>query len=405
MKIALFHNLPSGGAKRHTFEQVRELARRGHHIVEFAPSTADLSFASFEPFIQGRRYFELEVHPFSERRIPFLMPYVHAWQLRANLNKTKQLNRRIAREIDFSDFDIVLAKDCHIVNNPYVLRFVQTASVFQCHHGLRHRLALDVGEPGSYTSASERIKRLYYWPVTFYKERLLFEAELRNVQSASLVLTNSRYAQELIGSIYRVDAEVIYPGIDADKFRPLGMEKLGYVLTVGALNVTKGQRFLLESIAHIPRKRRPALFIAANAIDSHELRYVRQMAQELQIELHVESISDDRRMVEVYNQASIFAYAPYGEALGMAPLESLACGTPVVAVAEAGVREALREGDGSLLVERDAAMMAESLERLIYNEKLQHELTGMGRNYVEQYWTWQEAGQRLEEALLSAAGN
>jgi len=37
MKIALYHNLPSGGAKRHTYEQVMELAQRGHELVEFAP--------------------------------------------------------------------------------------------------------------------------------------------------------------------------------------------------------------------------------------------------------------------------------------------------------------------------------------------------------------------------------
>ena len=32
LNVALFHNLPSGGAKRHTYEQVRELVQRGHCI-------------------------------------------------------------------------------------------------------------------------------------------------------------------------------------------------------------------------------------------------------------------------------------------------------------------------------------------------------------------------------------
>jgi len=34
MRIALVHNLPSGGAKRHTFEQVKELERRGRQAYE-----------------------------------------------------------------------------------------------------------------------------------------------------------------------------------------------------------------------------------------------------------------------------------------------------------------------------------------------------------------------------------
>src|SRR5438552_6287910 len=41
MKIAVWHNLSSGGAKRALYYQVKGLVERGHHVECWSPSTAD----------------------------------------------------------------------------------------------------------------------------------------------------------------------------------------------------------------------------------------------------------------------------------------------------------------------------------------------------------------------------
>src|SRR4030088_2526341 len=99
MRIALFHNLPSGGAKRHTFEQVRELARRGHQIVEFAPSTADLSFFSLAPHVLEQRVYPCPPPATQlQRRIPFVTPYANALLATEALRRTEHVNRKIAQD-------------------------------------------------------------------------------------------------------------------------------------------------------------------------------------------------------------------------------------------------------------------------------------------------------------------
>ena len=118
MRIAIYHNLPSGGAKRHTLEQVRELARRGHELVEFAPSIADLTYCSFKPYVREQRVFAFHPHQPLQRRLPLLTPYVHSVQGMATLQRLAQMNRIIAREIDDGGFDLALVKDCHISMNP-----------------------------------------------------------------------------------------------------------------------------------------------------------------------------------------------------------------------------------------------------------------------------------------------
>ena len=56
MKIALFFNLPSGGAKRTTFDIVRGLSRR-HQIDVYTYSVANHTFGDLRPYVQKYRVF------------------------------------------------------------------------------------------------------------------------------------------------------------------------------------------------------------------------------------------------------------------------------------------------------------------------------------------------------------
>jgi len=396
MRIALFHNLPSGGARRHTYEQVRELARRGHEVTEFAPSTANLAFCSLAPYVKQQRIFELTPVDHMQRRIPLLTPYVHAIQGIMTLRRTQQLNQAIAREIDGESFDLAFVKDCRIMPSPYLLRYLATPSVFQCHHV--QRLSTDHqhnGDP-NHLSLSERFKRAYYAPARFLFRYVYTQDEAHNIQMASQVLTNSEYSQKTLAERYGIRSHVVYPGINAQIFQPQPDARGHYVLSVGSLNYFKGYRFLVSALARIDATRRLRLFIAANARDPDEEKVVREMAAQLGVELCIEKIVDDRRLVQVYNQAQVFVYAPLQEALGMAPLEAMACGTPVVAVGEGGVRETVLDGVTGWLVDRDADAFAERLQSLLGDDQARIRMGQAGVDYVRSKWTWRRAVDRLE---------
>lgn len=405
MRIALFHNLPSGGAKRHTYEQVRELARRGHKIIEFAPSTADINYCSFAPYVEGRYIFDASDGGDWQRRIPLLTPYIHAAQGIAKLRRTMRLNEVIAHEIDASNFDLVFAKDCHIVMNPYVLRFLQTRTVFQCHHGLRHRIEFGQTNNTIHPSLFHKLKTAYYRPAQTLFYHKLRRDEVRNAQSASLVLTNSEFSKQLISEHYQIDSHVVYPGINTMLFKPRPIPKSDYVLCVGALLYSKGYRFLISALARIDVKRRPKLFIAANSRNKEEESIICEMATRLGIDLQIETITDDERLVQVYNQAQVFVYAPLQEALGMAPLEAMACGTPVVAVSEGGIRETVLNEVTGWLVERNADQFAERLQALLADDKARLDMGQAGIDYVRRQWTWQRAVDRLEYEFGTRGGS
>src|SRR4051812_13090309 len=115
MRIAVTHNLPSGGAMRLARDFVRELSSRGHELVEYAPSTADITFAPLLPYVRHRHILPVRQHAFLRRRVPSLTPYIHAVQMLAAAERSRNAAMRIAREINSERFDLALVHDCRLI--------------------------------------------------------------------------------------------------------------------------------------------------------------------------------------------------------------------------------------------------------------------------------------------------
>lgn len=404
MRIALVHNLPSGGAKRHTFEQVRELARRGHEIVEFVPATADLRYCSLAPYVKKQRVFDLTPWVETERHFPLITPYLHAVQGIATLRRSARVSRAMATEIDEDGFDLALAKDCRIAVNPQALQYLRTPSAFQCHHGLRHRTErLRDGGLGR-RSIGQGLRELYHRPARWLFDRELRQNELRSARAATMVLTNSEFSKGLISEQYGVAAQVVYPGIDTWLFQPRPVGKAGFVLCTAALVYSKGYRFLVSALSRVPSARRPQLMIVANSVDPEEARLVQEMAARAGVDLQLRRIFDDEELVRTYSQARVFVYAPLNEALGLAPLEAMACGTPVVAVAEGGVRETVADGLTGWLVPRDPTVFGDRLDALLQDDETRARMGQAGVEYVREKWTWSRAVDILEGHLKALPG-
>ena len=133
MKIAVFHNLPSGGAKRMMFELIRRLANQ-HEFHVFTFTQANHEFCDIRPYVRSHQIFEykdgkLFKSPFGRLNqiIRFLI-----------LNRLIKLNNKIGIEIDEGNYDFVWVNPCQVQNSPAVLRFIKnTPKIFLCQEPLR----------------------------------------------------------------------------------------------------------------------------------------------------------------------------------------------------------------------------------------------------------------------------
>ena len=103
-----------------------------------------------------------------------------------------------------------------------------------------------------------------------------------------------------------------------------------------------------------------------------------------------------------YARAAIFAYGAHREPLGLAPLEAMARGIPVVAVAEGGVRETVEHARTGFLTERDPALFATRLAELLGSADLRRALGAAGRERARD-WAWPDRVAALERELVALA--
>ena len=114
-------------------------------------------------------------------------------------------------------------------------------------------------------------------------------------------------------------------------------------------------------------------------------------------------IGDDE-LVNTLNRASMMVYAPRLEPFGLVPLEANACGLPVIAVAEGGIRETIFDGVNGLLVEPDAEAMAKAIDYLRSEKDYARKLAENGNRLVGKKWSLRAAIEQLERIFMDVIG-
>ena len=232
---------------------------------------------------------------------------------------------------------------------------------------------------------------------------ILKRGDRQNIQQADVILVNSLFTYNLVQTIYGIEAKVSYQGVNTALFRPLNLQRSKMVVSVGSLTPLKGFDFLIRSLAHIPVHQRPRLVIVSNFEIREEREYLQGLAKEQEVEVEFLGKVSDKELVKYYNQAAFTVYAPIREPFGLVAIESMACGTPIVAVDEGGIQETVVHDEAGLLVERDEEKFAHAITSLLQNPELGSAYGINGRVEVEQKWTWDRAVDRIESALDEAA--
>jgi len=132
MKIASFHDLPSGGGKKALFEILRVLSKT-HQFDEYSFDTSCHNFCDITPFCgQSRRY------PFQPSPL-FGSPLGRLNQLQRwrDLGRLDRLSQKIAEEIDREKYDLVFLQPSRFTQAPLLIQYLKTPSVYFMHEPLR----------------------------------------------------------------------------------------------------------------------------------------------------------------------------------------------------------------------------------------------------------------------------
>jgi glycosyltransferase involved in cell wall biosynthesis len=396
MRIAVFHDLPSGGAKRALYEWTSRMSS-DHWIDVYTLTTANHNFCDIRTFVHKHREFHFEP------RHLFTSPFGRLNQLQRwlDVRELAAVGRQTASEIDQTEYDVVFVHPCRFTTIPALLAYVRTPAVYYLHEPVGptfvrryHRPYLERSRLRCLADRVDPFMSLY--------ARSVAQTQMTGVRTAALLLSNSRFTASVMKREYAVDAPLCRLGVDTQAFQPIsGLEKERYVLSVGELTPRKGFDFLVESLGLIPSQKRPPLRLLCNSEDPRERRYVEGLAADRGVDLSIASCTSNERMAAEYTRARLCLYAPVLEPFGMVPLEAMACGTPVVAVGEGGVSESLAGGQAGVLTERNPQVFAGAVAALIDDGERRARLARHGRDWVLHEWQWTTSTSALETQLRS----
>ena len=188
---------------------------------------------------------------------------------------------------------------------------------------------------------------------------------------------------------------IIYPGVDHDEFNPnVGpamTTDVPTVLFVGRLTASKGLFDLLTSFAAVER---PAhLYIAGQGDTASVERRIHDLGIDASVTL-LGTVAHDE-LPRYYSSCDIFCLPTYYETFGMANLEAMACGTPVLTTDIPGVRQYATHDETSYLVSPgDIDGITQGLDTLISSPELRARLGNNGQRTAERY-SWCESANRM----------
>lgn len=395
MKIAAFHNLGSGGAKRALYGLVKYLAESGHQVEVFAPSTANEEFLPLRAVAHCVRIFPVRTTPggivsSSAKYLPPIPPS-------RSLADLERAHKTIAHAINEGKYGAVFVEQDRYTSSPFVLRFLAKPTVYYCPQPSRWGEAIwqTLKQPLRQSNGSGWLVQWARRQMAWYAGARIACIDRENASAASHILTSSFFSRESILRSYGLNSFVSYLGVDTTVFRRLERKKEDYVLSVGSCDASKGYDFIIRALAKLEQHVRPRLVIVSNTVDTRWRQWLERLAASEDVIVEFKTLLPDEDLVELYNRAVAFLYAPYLEPFGLAPLEAMACGTAVVAVKEGGVRETVIHAQTGTLVERDEAAFAEAVRELLVDAARRDRVEKEAGECVRAFWTLRHAGQRL----------
>jgi D-inositol-3-phosphate glycosyltransferase len=142
--------------------------------------------------------------------------------------------------------------------------------------------------------------------------------------------------------------------MDKDRARQqLGFTNDKFILFVGRIEPLKGVDQLLKAIPYLQKSQKVKLMIIGGDGNSqHEIERLKELSRSLHIQDSVTFLGliKHEQMPYFYSTAEACIIPSYYESFGLVALESLACGTPVVATNVGDFKNVIRQGETGYVV-------------------------------------------------------
>lgn len=275
--------------------------------------------------------------------------------------------RRIAVVIDEIDVDVVVF---HSIPTPYWTLYLERVAP-------EVRFLWYAHDPNAYLNLPGKLRDVPFplrslmgvgLPAIRWVDRGVITTTLDGV------IVNSEFTRGIIKDVYELDAPVVYPGIDLDRFEQSDGERPSnrILFTVGQLNRYNNFDVLIRSMAELAEQLDfpPHLIIAGTGPQRDSLEALARSEGLADLVEFTGYVTNDE-LIDYYRRSIATVYLPEDEPFGLVPIEAMATGTPVIALDSGGIRETVVDGQTGMLVANPLeSSIAAALAKLVTSPDL-----------------------------------
>ncbi|MEM1831158.1 MAG: glycosyltransferase family 4 protein [Desulfurococcaceae archaeon] len=288
------------------------------------------------------------------------------------------------------------------LRNAYLIKFIKQRKFDVIH---MNSLSLSIG-------ALREAKRLCI-PVLYVLHTAPISEEIYRLldEYVDLYVAPSHFTLINEKKKFKKQAIVIHHGIDTEEFKSYPKEEARskmklplhgkVVLWNDRISPEKDLKSFLEAIPLILKECRDCYFyIKGRGVVKKYWYEIKPLVNELKekyrnnIKLHIGWVKQDI-LPYIYSAADVFVRTSLYESFGLAFIEAMSCGVPVVAANAATAPEVI--GDAGLLYRpRDPSDLADKVVTLLMNERLREELSRKSKERVKLFTAKRMAQQYLQ---------
>jgi glycosyltransferase involved in cell wall biosynthesis len=277
----------------------------------------------------------------------------------------------IWESFDFSAYDLVISSSGSYMCKGIITR-PETVHLCYLHHQPRYLYY--------YETAMEWQK---HWPIRAYGNLINHDLRIWDYLSSQRVdefIANSEETKKRIEKFYRRDAQVVYPPVSIPES-----------LSLSSKNKSNSTYYLI--VSRLARAKHIDVAVQAANFFGFQLKIVGRGRDEKYLRSiagpTVEFLGSvrDNDFDDLYRGARAFLFTSVDDEFGIAPVEALGRGVPVIGFASGGVKETIQDGENGYLFDAlnrtELGAKVKQLESLS-NEKYQ-KMCATARKSAEQY--------------------
>lgn len=188
--------------------------------------------------------------------------------------------------------------------------------------------------------------------------------DFKLAQKPDFLIANSSYSKDEILKYYKRDASIVFPPVEVDKFKLERNKKDYYITTSRQVNWKK-----LDLAVEAFSKNGKKLVLVGGGAEHQKLVELAGDAKNIEF---IPRISDPLELSKIVAEAKGFVF-PSLEPFGIAPIEALATGTPVLAFNQGGAQDYIKDGENGVFFDKQSSSAVlkavEKFEKISFDAK------------------------------------